>query len=212
MTRPALAHSNLEPIQAVLQRPTISQLAEALDQFDVRGTCRLVAYELLRYWKPGGTVFPAVGTLADGVGKSPSTVRRALARLDRIGLWTRQRRSSETNVYGLRLPGPDPVTHDRPPPRNPVTHDRPPPRNPVTHDCPPQSPMTAKVTREVTTTVRTPSESAAEVGKFRCSGCGSPKATEGGETCDVCAHWSPRLRVVHQRQNRKAGYVAASSS
>ena len=70
----------------------------------VHGTCRLVAFELLTYWEPGGTVFPSVTTLADGLGVQPRIVRGHLARLERIGLWVRVARPGRANLYKLRLP------------------------------------------------------------------------------------------------------------
>ena len=93
------------PVAVQRQRPTITQLRDALTALHVDGVERLVAYELLSYWKPGGTVFPAVGTLAESIGRSPSTVRRSLARLSRIGLWRRESRRGRTNIYDLHLPG-----------------------------------------------------------------------------------------------------------
>ena len=35
------------------QKPTISQLAAVMDSFGIRGTTRLVSYELLSFWTPG---------------------------------------------------------------------------------------------------------------------------------------------------------------
>ena len=87
-----------------------------MDAFNVKGTARLVAYELLTYWRPGGAVFPAVATLADGLGVDARTVRTHLARLERIGLWVRVGRIGRTNLYQLRLPGPD-RTASEPEPR-----------------------------------------------------------------------------------------------
>ena len=56
------------PSEAVKQKPTIARLRDAMNDFNIRGTRRLVAYELLTYWQPGGDVFPSVQTIADGSG------------------------------------------------------------------------------------------------------------------------------------------------
>ena len=72
----------------------------------VGGVCRAVSYELLTYWSPGGTVFPSVKTLADGLDIEPRTVRRHVAHLERVGLWVRNgRRKGRGNLYELHLPG-----------------------------------------------------------------------------------------------------------
>ena len=86
-------------------KPTITKLRDALDAFNVKGTARLLAYELLSYWTPGGTVFPSVPTLADGLGLKPRMVQYHLKRLERVGLWVRHGRTGTTNTYELRLPG-----------------------------------------------------------------------------------------------------------
>ena len=92
---------------AVVQKtkPTIAALATAMDDFAIRGMCRCIAYELLRYWQPGGTVFPSLTTLAESLGLKPRSVRYGLARLERVGLWVRHGRAGRTNTYELRLPG-----------------------------------------------------------------------------------------------------------
>ena len=77
------------PSEAVKQKPTIARLRDAMNDFNIRGTRRLVAYELLTYWQPGGDVFPSVQTIADGLGLTPRVVQRHLARLERKGLWVR---------------------------------------------------------------------------------------------------------------------------
>ena len=98
------------PSEAVKQRPTIARLRDAMDAFNIRGTCRLVAYELLTYWEPGGQVFPLVKTLAVGLGKSERVVQRQLDRLERVGLWVRigpapvGRPGRHPSLYELRLP------------------------------------------------------------------------------------------------------------
>ena len=76
-----------------------------MDAFNIRGMCRAVAYELLRYWKPGGTVFPSLATLAESLGLKPRMVRYHLANLERVGLWKRHGRNGTTNTYELILPG-----------------------------------------------------------------------------------------------------------
>ena len=94
------------PVLAPKQKPTIAKFRDACDAFNIRGTCRLLGYELLTYWRPGGAVFPSVATLAAGLGLSPRTVQRHMARLERLGLWLRLARVGSTNLYELRLPGP----------------------------------------------------------------------------------------------------------
>ena len=96
----------LGPVPVKRQRPTIAQLREAMDTFRIRGMCRTVAYELLSYWTPTGITYPAVGTMADGIGVKPRTIKTHLARLERVGLWVRIPRTGQTNVYDLRFPGP----------------------------------------------------------------------------------------------------------
>ena len=93
------------PSEAVKQKPTIARLRDAMNDFNIRGTRRLVAYELLTYWQPGGDVFPSVQTIADGLGLTPRVVQRHLARLERKGLWVRIARVNSTNLYELKLPG-----------------------------------------------------------------------------------------------------------
>lgn len=100
----------LGPAPVPKQKPTIAQLRNAMDAFNIRGTCRLVAYELLSYWEPGGQVFPLVKTIAAGIGKSERVVQRQLDRLERIGLWVRVgpapvgRPGRHPSLYELRLP------------------------------------------------------------------------------------------------------------
>ena len=93
------------PAEAVKQKPTIARLRDAMDAFNIRGTCRLVAYELLTYWEPGGAVFPSIATLADGLGLKRRMVQYHLARLERVGLWVRHGQTGTTNIYALQLPG-----------------------------------------------------------------------------------------------------------
>ena len=93
------------PTHVKKTRPTGALLRAAMDTLHVHGTRRAVSYELLTYWSPGGAVFPSVLTLSQGVGNNPRCVRAHLAALDRIGLWKRETREGQTNVYDLRLPG-----------------------------------------------------------------------------------------------------------
>ena len=93
------------PIGLTKQRPALAQLREAMTTLHVGGSCRAVSYELMTYWSPGGSVFPSVETLADGVGLKPRMVRYHLKRLDRVGLWVRIGRTKDTNIYELHLPG-----------------------------------------------------------------------------------------------------------
>ena len=93
------------PVSASKPQPTLARLRDVLTDLKVYGTCRHVAYELLTYWEPGGTVFPSVKTLAEGIGVDRRIVRRHVARLERIGLWVRVCRQGHSNRYELQLPG-----------------------------------------------------------------------------------------------------------
>ena len=106
LARAANGQLTLGPVPANRPKPTTAKLRDACDAFNIRGTCRLVAYELLTYYQPGGRVFPSVQTIAAGLGMTPRVVQQHLARLERIGLWVRQARVGSTNLYELRLPGP----------------------------------------------------------------------------------------------------------
>ena len=92
------------PIGLPKQRPAGAQLREAMTALGIHGMCRTLSYELLTYWSPGGSVFPSVDTLADGLGLKPRMIQYHLARLDRVGLWVRIGRTKDTNVYELHLP------------------------------------------------------------------------------------------------------------
>ena len=120
----------LGPAPVPKPKPTISLLATAMDDFAIRGTCRLVAYELLRYFQPGGQVFPKVKTIAKNIGKSERVVQRQLDHLGRLGLWVRDGEAPvggpgrRPNLYKMRLPGTAPVSGgatdcdlSKPPPR-----------------------------------------------------------------------------------------------
>ena len=104
------------PTPAPKPRPTIALLREALTALHMHGTARALAFELLSYWQPGGAVFPSLRTLSVGLGIDPRTVRAHLARLERVGLWVRVGRRGRTNLYTLRLPGPEPRIVGSPPP------------------------------------------------------------------------------------------------
>ena len=107
---PAEHQLTIGPAPVTKPKPTIAQLRHALDAFNIRGTCRLVAYELLSYWEPGGQVFPLVKTIAVGLGKSERVVQRQLDRLERVGIWVRLgpapvgRPGRHPSLYDLRLP------------------------------------------------------------------------------------------------------------
>ena len=93
------------PKAATKQRPALALLREALTELHITGTCRSVAYELMTYWSPGGTVFPAVQTLADDMGLKRRVIQYQIKTLERVGLWKRKRRTGKTNLYELHLPG-----------------------------------------------------------------------------------------------------------
>ena len=104
---PAEHQLTIGPAPVTKPKPTIAQLRHALDAFNIRGTCRLVAYELLSYWEPGGQVFPLVKTIAVGLGKSERVVQRQLDRLERVGIWVRRWTGSllvAQTCIRLRLP------------------------------------------------------------------------------------------------------------
>ena len=106
----------LGPVPAKRPKPTISQLAAVMDAFNIRGTARLVAYELLRYWEPGGKVFPFVKTIAGCIGKSERVVQRQLEHLERVGIWVRCGRADvgvkgkQPSLFEMRLPKSSGVT------------------------------------------------------------------------------------------------------
>ena len=102
---PRASQLTLGPVSASKLRPTLARLRDVLTDLRVHGICRLVAFELLTYWEPGGTVFPSVTRLAEGIGVDPRIVRRHVARLERIGLWVRVGRPGHSNRYDFRLPG-----------------------------------------------------------------------------------------------------------
>ena len=149
------------PAPVPRQKPTIAMLAEAMDAFAIRGMCRCIAYELLRYWQPGGTVFPSLTTLAESLGLKPRMARYHLAHLERVGLWKRHERHGTTNIYELMLPRAS--TKCRPP-RQPIA-------------APPGNPLPVEVTNEVTN-VRTK--------RKRCAACGNSWPEKYGDDCYKC--------------------------
>ena len=98
------------PTPVPRQPPTISQLAAVMGTVNIRGTCRLVAYELLSFWTPGGRVFPKVKTIAERIGKSERVVQRQLDHLERVGVWVRCGladvgvKGKQPSLYEMRLP------------------------------------------------------------------------------------------------------------
>ena len=98
------------PSEAVKSKPTIARLRDAMDAFNIRGTCRLVAYELLTYWQPGGDVFPSVRdhwpmVLASPQADGATTTWRDL---ERSGLWVRMRHASDgDDEHSTRCSYPD---------------------------------------------------------------------------------------------------------
>ena len=106
----------LGPTPVTRPKPTISQLAAVMDAFNIRGTARLVSYELLSFWEPGGRVFPKVKTIAGRVGKSERVVQRQLEHLERVGVWVRCGpapigvKGKQPSLYEMRLPQSSGVT------------------------------------------------------------------------------------------------------
>ena len=139
--------------------------------------CRAVSYELFTYWSPGGTVFPSVKALADGLGLKRRAVRHHLAHLDRVGLWVRIGREDETNLYVLHLPWEAQEGFVKPSPRH--AH------------APPGTHMPPEVTNEVIKEVISTSSRAREV----CKICGNDWPSEYGTKCHKCGHipstWTP---------------------
>ena len=169
------------PVEASKQQPTIARLRDVLTALQVHGTCRHVAYELLTYWKPGGIVFPSVKRLAAGIGVDPRSVRRHVARLERIGLWVRVGRQGRSNHYDLRLPGGK--EKSKCPLLTPDTRIRPP-----GHQDPPE--VTTKVTKQ--STKRRARET--------CEDCGRSWLAKYGPTCHACGD-QPRARATRTDTN-----------
>ena len=157
----------LGPVSASKPQPTLARLRDVLTNLKVHGTCRHVAYELLTYWQPGGTVFPSVKLLADGIGVDRRSVRRHVARLERIGLWVRVGRNGQSNRYKLQLPGSEVK------PKRPLLSPDPGVRPPG-HQDPPE------VTSEVTST-RTKRRA-----RETCESCGNDWPARYGPDCHQC--------------------------
>ena len=168
----------------------MARLREAMTALGVHGMCRLVAFELLTYWEPGGTVFPSVTTLADGLGVQPRIVRGHLARLERIDLWVRVARPGRANLYELRLPG---FVSDEAEPRIVEGEPRIVGSAPTGSHDPPE--VTTEVTKKITSAARA-----------RCSDCGNSWPAEYGDDCFQClkARKSPdRRRSYFQTHGRQ---------
>ena len=161
------------------QRPALAQLREAMTALHIGRLCRAVSYELFTYWSPGGTVFPSVKALADGMGLKRRSVRHHLAHLERVGLWVRIGREDETNLYVLHLPGEAQEGFVKPEPR-PVAAD-PPARTCRT----PGTQMPPEVIKEVPKEVISASSRARVV----CPDCGNswPNKAEYGIECFKCS-------------------------
>ena len=151
------------PVPVARPKPTISQLAEAMDAFNIRGTARLVGYELLSFWTPGGRVFPKVKTIAVRIGKSERAVQRHLEHLERVGVWVRCGpapigvKGKQPSLYEMRLPKSCGVTPTSP------------------HGVTPASPRSNQV--EVTNK---------NVQRKGCATCGSSWPAEYGSACYAC--------------------------
>ena len=165
------------PIGLPKQRPALAQLRDAMTALHISRLCRAVSYELFTYWSPGGTVFPSVKALADGMGLKRRAVRHHVEHLERVGLWVRIGREDETNLYVLHLPGEAQEGFVKPEPRH--AHAPPPART-----CPPPGThMPPEVTNEVIKEAISTSSSARVV----CP-CGNswPNKAEYGTTCYQC--------------------------
>ena len=171
----------LGPVSASKPQPTLARLRDVLTTLKVHGTCRHVAYELLTYWQPGGTVFPSVKLLADGIGVDRRSVRRHVARLERIGLWVRVGRNGQSNRYELQLPGSEVK------PKRPLLSPDPGVRG-GGHQDPPE------VTSEVTNT-RTKRSA-----RDTCDTCGRSWPAKYGPTCHACGD-QPRARATRTDTN-----------
>lgn len=73
-----------------------------LDPLDMN----IILYLASRWWKADGKPYPAKASMAKAMGKSPSTIRRRIKRLEAAGLVRRELRPvegdrSQTNVYHL---------------------------------------------------------------------------------------------------------------
>ena len=179
-------------------RPTGALLREAMDALHVHGTRRAVSYELLTYWSPGGAVFPSVLTLSQGMGKKPRCVRAHLAALDRIGLWKREAREGETNIYDLRLPGVAPSAPKQPT-SEPSTHLRAVDEKPVVSTSEGGTPVPGGAVPECRggrhpsagiSNQRSNQEKSTSSGGARnvCENCKNDWPARFGTTCYQCGH------------------------
>ena len=126
---------------------------------DLRGVTMPAKCALLLLQTREPHIFPSMKTLADDMGTSVSTAKRAVRELERAGFLRVTHRNRQTNLYSITVAGdpiplspmnlhqftqepPEQVTHD-PLSGSPMT----PPQ--VTHDPPPRSPMTPQEAREV---------------------------------------------------------------
>ena len=172
------AHLPTGPRGLPKQRPALAQLREAMTALHIGRLCRAVSYELFTYWSPGGTVFPSVKALADGMGLKRRSVRHHLAHLERVGLWVRIGREDETNLYVLHLPGEAQQGFAESSPRH--AHAAPPARTCRT----PGTQMPPEVIKEVSKEVISTSSRARVV----CPDCGNswPNKAKYGKVCFPC--------------------------
>ena len=171
------------PVSASKPQPTLARLRDVLTDLKVHGTCRHVAYELLTYWEPGGTVFPSVKTLAEGIGVDRRIVRRHVARLERIGLWVRVCRQGHSNRYELQLPGSEVK------PKRPLL-------SPDPTIPPPGSQDPPEVTKEVTSTQRS-ARTSCDDGCLTLPSVGKSTQLSARETCESCGRsWPAKFGTV----------------
>ena len=158
------------------QRPALAQLREAMTALHIGRLCRAVSYELFTYWSPGGTVFPSVKALADGMGLKRRAVRHHIAHLERVGLWVRIGREDETNIYVLHLPGEAQEGFAKPSPQHADA-------GPPAHRClTPGTHMPPEVTNEVLKEVPNTSSAA----RVSCPICKRTWPAEYGTDCHNC--------------------------
>ena len=114
---------------------------------DLRGVTMPAKCALLLLQTREPSIFPSMKTLADDMGTSVSTAKRAVRELERAGFLRVTHRNRQTNLYYITVAG-DPIPLS-PMTQKQVTHDplggspMTPPQ--VTHDPPPRSPMTPQV-------------------------------------------------------------------
>ena len=189
---PRASQLTLGPVSASKPRPTLARLRDVLTDLGVHGICRLVAFELLTYWEPGGIVFPSVKTLAEGIGVDPRIVRRHVARLERIGLWVRVGRNGRSNRYELQLPGSEVK------PKRPLLTTDPTIPPPGSYDPP-------EVTKEVTSTKRRARET--------CESCGNDWPLDTGRTAINADRPGSQTRLSGRRHpTRRRATTGASAT